>query len=225
MRPKPLNSGGTFDIDIKKKKLQELILSSENPDVWNKPGELQKINKEKTLNERAIEAWETLHSRTQDSLVLLEMAVEEKDDSSFREVQDEVKRLEALVHELEIKKMLAAELDSNSTYLSINAGAGGTESQDWASILMRMYLRYAESHGYKAEVMEMTDGEIFGLHARHPHPHPGRGAGACGRSAARGHRPEGRDALEITDAVRNKIAGACRNHCPRQTGIKPVKTT
>ncbi len=163
MRPKPLNSGGTFDIDIKKKKLQELILSSENPDVWNKPGELQKINKEKTLNERAIEAWETLHSRTQDSLVLLEMAVEEKDDSSFREVQEEVKRLEALVHELEIKKMLAAELDSNSTYLSINAGAGGTESQDWASILMRMYLRYAESHGYKAEVMEMTDGEEAGI--------------------------------------------------------------
>ncbi len=163
MPQKPLNFGGTFDIDIKKKKLQELVLSSENPDVWNKPGELQKINKEKTITERAIESWENLHMRTQDSLVLLEMAVEEKDDSSFREVQEEVKKLESLVHDLEIKKMLAGELDSCGTYLSINAGAGGTESQDWASILMRMYLRYAESHGYKSEVMEMTDGEEAGI--------------------------------------------------------------
>ena len=91
------------------------------------------------------------------------MAVDEKDDSSFKEVQSEVSKLDALVHELEIKKLLAGELDANSTYLSIYAGAGGTEAQDWASILMRMYLRYAESHGYKAEVMEMTDGEEAGV--------------------------------------------------------------
>ncbi len=91
------------------------------------------------------------------------MAVDEKDDASFREVQAEVTKLESLVHDLEIKKLLAGELDANSTYLSIYAGAGGTEAQDWASILMRMYLRYAESHGYKAEVMEMTDGEEAGI--------------------------------------------------------------
>lgn len=138
-------------------------MASENPELWNKPGELQKINKEKTLVDRAIQAWKELDSRTQDALVLLEMSVEEKDDQSFVEVKSEVENLQKLVHELEIKKMLSGELDANSTYLSIHAGSGGTESQDWASILMRMYLRYAEDHGYKAEVLEMSEGEEAGI--------------------------------------------------------------
>jgi peptide chain release factor 2 len=138
-------------------------MSSENPDLWNNPGEMQKLNKEKTLVERAVEQWQSLNSRVDDAQVLMEMAVEEKDENTFQELKSEVTSLEAVAHELEIKKMLGGELDANGTYLSINAGAGGTEAQDWADMLFRMYLRYAEHHGYKCEVVEMTGGEEAGI--------------------------------------------------------------
>lgn len=138
-------------------------MQAENPDLWTKPAEMQKLNKEKALLEKAVESWRSLKSRGEDAQVLLEMAVEEKDEKSFEEVKAEAGALEQFVHELEIKKMLGGELDANSAYLSINAGAGGTEAQDWAEMLFRMYVRYAEQHGYKPQVLEMTEGEGAGI--------------------------------------------------------------
>jgi peptide chain release factor 2 len=138
-------------------------MSSENPETWNNPAEMQKINKEKALVEKAVSEWQSLSSRVDDGFVLMEMAVEGKDEPTFEELKTEVSALEALAHELEIKKMLSGELDANSTYLSINAGAGGTEAQDWADMLFRMYLKYADHHGYKCEVVEMNAGEEAGI--------------------------------------------------------------
>lgn len=140
-------------------------MQSENPDIWNKPAEMQKLNKEKAIVEKAVNSWKELSARTEDAQVLLEMAVEGSDEATFSEVKTEVESLEALVHELEVKKMLSGELDANSTYLSINAGAGGTEAQDWADMLYRMYLRYAEQHGYKLETLEYNEGEAAGIKA------------------------------------------------------------
>lgn len=138
-------------------------MQSENPEIWNKPGEMQKLNKEKAVLEKAVDSWKELSSRVEDAEVLLEMAVEANDEGSFGEVKSECEKLEALVHELEIKKMLSGELDANGTYLSINSGAGGTEAQDWAEMLYRMYLRYAEKHGYKIETLEYNEGEGAGI--------------------------------------------------------------
>lgn len=138
-------------------------MSSENPAIWNNPSEMQKINKEKSILEKAVNEWEQLHSRSEDAQVMLEMAVEAKDDATFNELKTEIQQLEALAHDLEIKKMLSGELDANSTFLSIHAGAGGTESQDWAEMLFRMYLRYAEHHGYKTEVIDISAGEEAGI--------------------------------------------------------------
>jgi peptide chain release factor 2 len=140
-----------------------VTLQSENPAVWNDPDKMQKLNKERALLEKDITAWKSLSSRGEDALVLLEMAVEAGDDASFEEVVSETNSLENLVHELEIKKMLSGELDANSTYLSINAGAGGTEAQDWAEMLYRMYMRYGEKHGYKVSEIERSDGEAAGI--------------------------------------------------------------
>jgi peptide chain release factor 2 len=124
---------------------------------------MQKLNKEKTLLEKAVGEFDGFSNRLSDSRVLLEMSVEAADEGSFDEVKTEVKALEVLGQELELKRVLSGELDTNSTYLSINSGAGGTESCDWAEMLLRMYLRYADKHGFKAQVIDMTEGEGAGI--------------------------------------------------------------
>ncbi len=124
---------------------------------------MQKLNKERSVLEKDIAAWKSLSTRSDDAMVLLEMSVEAGDEDSFVEVTAETSLLETLVHELEIKKMLSGELDQNSTYLSINAGAGGTEAQDWAEMLYRMYMRYGEKQGYKVQEIERSDGDSAGI--------------------------------------------------------------
>jgi peptide chain release factor 2 len=131
--------------------------------LWTKPQEMQKLNKEKSFLEKAVLEWTTFESRVNDTEVLMEMSMEALDESSFSEVKMEVKSLDKLGQDLEIKRVLNGELDANSTYLTINSGAGGTESCDWASMLLRMYCRYAERHGFSTEVLEMTDGEGAGI--------------------------------------------------------------
>ncbi len=138
-------------------------MQSENPAVWNDPDKMQKLNKERSVLEKDIAAWKSLSTRSDDAMVLLEMSVEAGDEESFSEVTAETGVLETLVHELEIKKMLSGELDQNSTYLSINAGAGGTEAQDWAEMLYRMYMRYGEKQGYKVQEIERSDGDSAGI--------------------------------------------------------------
>jgi peptide chain release factor 2 len=155
--------GGIFDLDKKKKRLIELALAAENPAIWGKPHEMQKLNKEKSILEKAVAEWTTFNGRLEDSKVLLEMAVEASDEDTFKEVKSEVKAIQKIGEDLELKRVLSGELDSNSTYLSINSGAGGTESCDWAAMLFRMYSRYADKHGYRCEVLDMNDGEEAGI--------------------------------------------------------------
>lgn len=124
---------------------------------------MQKLNKEKSVLEKDIAAWRELTVRADDALVLLEMAVEAEDEATFQEAKSECEQLELLVHNLEIKKMLGGELDQNSAYLSINSGAGGTEAQDWAEMLYRMYMRYGEKQGYRVSEIERSDGDTAGI--------------------------------------------------------------
>jgi peptide chain release factor 2 len=138
-------------------------MSAENPEIWTKPAEMQKLNKEKAFLEKAIQEYEGFRLRVEDVQVLLEMSFEAQDEATFQEAKVEVEALEKLGRELELKRVLNGELDANSTYLTINSGAGGTESCDWASMLMRMYLRYAEQHGYVTEILEMTEGDGAGI--------------------------------------------------------------
>lgn len=155
--------GGIFDLDSKKKRLDELVLASENPAIWGKPQEMQKINKEKTLLEKAVGEWTSYSRRLADAQVLLEMAVEGQDEESFNEVKAETLAIEKIGQDLELSRLLNGEMDSNNTYLSINSGAGGTESCDWAEMLMRMYTRYAEHQGYRVEILDITEGDGAGI--------------------------------------------------------------
>ncbi|WP_246845442.1 peptide chain release factor 2 [Bdellovibrio sp. NC01] len=154
---------GYFDLDKKKKRLDEIAIQAENPALWEKPAEMQKLNKEKSLLEKAVGEFDGFTGRLEDAKVLLEMAEEAHDEGSFAEVKAEVAALEKYGRELELKRVLNGELDANSTYLSINSGAGGTESCDWAEMLLRMYMRYADKHGYKYQIVEITEGEGAGI--------------------------------------------------------------
>lgn len=138
-------------------------MAAENPDLWTKPAEMQKLNKEKTLLEKAFNEWNQFFNRLEDAKVLLEMAVDGHDEGSFKEVKSELTEVRKIGEQLELQKVLGGELDANSTYLSINAGAGGTESCDWAEMLLRMYTRYAEQNGYRCEILDMTEGEGAGI--------------------------------------------------------------
>ena len=138
-------------------------MAAENPDLWTKPAEMQKLNKEKTLLEKAFAEWNQFFNRLEDAKVLLEMAVDGHDENSFSEVKSELKEVRKIGEQLELQKVLGGELDANSTYLSINSGAGGTESCDWAEMLLRMYTRYAEQNGYRCEILDMTEGEGAGI--------------------------------------------------------------
>lgn len=140
-----------------------MALAAENPALWEKPAEMQKLNKEKALLERAVGEYETFHQRLDDLKVLLEMAAEAQDEGTFLEVKAELTAATKQGEDLELQRVLSGELDANSTYLSINSGAGGTESCDWAAMLLRMYMRYADKHGFKCEVVDMTEGEEAGI--------------------------------------------------------------
>jgi len=138
-------------------------MAAENPDLWNKPQEMQKLNKEKAFLEKAVSEYEGFSQGVADAEVLTEMSIDAQDEASFAEAVNEASRLEKIGQDLELKRVLNGELDANSTYLTINSGAGGTEACDWAAMLMRMYMRYAEQQGYRVEVLEMSDGEGAGI--------------------------------------------------------------
>jgi peptide chain release factor 2 len=138
-------------------------MASENPAIWNKPEEIQKLNKEKSFIEKAVAEYEGFEQGVQDADVLMDMAIEAHDEATFKEAMGEIVKLEKLGSELEVSRVLNGELDANSAYITINSGAGGTEACDWASMLMRMYLRYIDKKGYSADILEMSDGEGAGI--------------------------------------------------------------
>jgi len=124
---------------------------------------MQKLNKEKSILEKSVSEWQSFNTRLEDAKVLLEMAIEAQDEGTFKEVKSELSEVQKQGNALELKRVLGGELDANSAYISINSGAGGTESCDWASMLLRMYMRYADQQGYKCEVIDMNEGEEAGI--------------------------------------------------------------
>jgi peptide chain release factor 2 len=138
-------------------------MSAENPALWGDPDKMQKMNKEKAFLEKAIGEYERFEQRVEDAGVLIEMGTEAHDEETFAEGRAEIDALIVVGRNLELKRVLNGELDVNSAYLSINAGAGGTEACDWAEILMRMYMRYADQQGFGCEIVDQSDGDGAGI--------------------------------------------------------------
>ncbi|WP_122973863.1 peptide chain release factor 2 [Moraxella canis] len=154
---------GYLDVETKKERLEEVNLELENPDIWNNPEEATKISKEKSMLDGIIGVIEGLDTSLEDAAAMLELAVEEGDESLLDDVQSELDVALAKVEDLEFKRMFSGEMDANNCYLDIQAGSGGTEAQDWSQMLLRMYLRWCESHGFKADVMEVSEGGVAGI--------------------------------------------------------------
>ena len=161
--PGPQNCGGIFDFDSKKLRLTEVVRLTEDPEIWNDQQRAQDLGKERKTLEAVVDTLERLDSGVRDARELFDIAREEEDDDTLTSVNQDASALEESVAELEFRRMFSNAADPNNCFVDIQAGSGGTEAQDWASIMLRMYLRYCERKRYKAEILEESPGEVAGL--------------------------------------------------------------
>lgn len=140
-----------------------MLREQEDPALWNDPEKAQAIGRERVELEGIVLTLDRLASGLTDARDLLDLAVEEGDESTLNDVSAELDTLEKTVADLEFRRMFSGEMDAANCFIDIQAGAGGTEAQDWASMLFRMYLRWIDRHGFKAEIMEVSEGEVAGI--------------------------------------------------------------
>jgi peptide chain release factor 2 len=156
-------SGGIFDYDAKKEQLFEVELELGEPAVWDDPDRAQALGKERSSLEAVVSTIDSMTSGLSDIAELLEMAVEEDDEDTVAEVVSELETLTKKLEVLEFRRMFSGEMDANNAFLEIQSGSGGTEAQDWAEMVCRMYLRWGEAKGFKTELMEASDGDVAGI--------------------------------------------------------------
>jgi len=148
---------------VKAARLAAVDRELEDPKIWDNPQRAQELGKEKKQLDGVVVTLTQLHSGLDDSAQLYELAREEGDDAALIAIEADVAKLERTVADLEFRRMFHNPLDPGSAFVDIQAGSGGTEAQDWASMLLRMYLRYCERKGFAVEVLEESPGEVAGI--------------------------------------------------------------
>ena len=156
-------SGGTFDFDTKSERLEEVLRLMEDPSIWEDPEAAQKLGQERASLEKVVETLNRLSAGAIDSKEMLELAQEEQDQDLVDEVSADLEAMEKDLAVLEFQRMFSGPMDVNNAFIDIQSGSGGTEAQDWANMLLRQYLRWAESEGFKAEVIEVSAGDVAGI--------------------------------------------------------------
>ncbi|MCH1920687.1 peptide chain release factor 2 [Shewanella sp. A3A] len=154
---------GYLDYDAKKERLEEVVRELEGSEVWNNPERAQALGKERVALETVVETIDELESGLEDVEGLLELAIEEEDEDTFNETSNDLNELEKRLEELEFRRMFSGDSDASDCYLDIQSGSGGTEAQDWANMVLRMYLRWGEDHGFSPELIEVSDGDVAGI--------------------------------------------------------------
>ncbi|MES9850403.1 MAG: peptide chain release factor 2 [Candidatus Thiodiazotropha sp. L084R] len=154
---------GYLDYEVKQERLTEVLRELEDPEVWNDPERAQALGKERSSLEMVVLTLDELSEGLGDASELLEMAVEEGDEAAVSSIEVELNGYEQQVSGLEFRRMFSGETDACNAFLDIQAGSGGTEAQDWAEMLLRMYLRWAEHRGFKTELIEVSAGEVAGI--------------------------------------------------------------
>ncbi len=155
--------GGFFDFDAKQTRLAEINRLIEDPDIWSDNKRAQELGREKKNLERAVVTLEQMGRQLEDTSELLVMIKEESDAQALEGVIAEVEQFEETMLNMEFRRMFSDPMDPNNCFIDIQAGSGGTEAQDWAAMLRRMYLRYCERHDYNVEVLEESQGDVAGI--------------------------------------------------------------
>jgi peptide chain release factor 2 len=156
-------SGGDFDWEPSLRRLDELNARVEDPTLWDNPEAAQTLMRERTRLSTQVEAVKSLERDLADAIGYAELADEEGDEATLEEARAQLKAIRERAGRAELEALLSGEADGNDAYLEINSGAGGTESCDWALMLMRMYTRWAQAHGYSVDLIEETGGDTAGI--------------------------------------------------------------
>src|SRR6201987_6542659 len=152
-----------FDVETSTARLAELNKLPEDPNLWNDPQKAQKLMQERTSLEDALSGIGKVERELQDNIDMIELGEAENDAGVVKDAEDALQALKKDVARRELEALLSGEADRFDSYLEVHAGAGGTESQDWAQMLLRMYTRWAEKHGFKVEYLEESQGEEAGI--------------------------------------------------------------
>jgi len=158
-----LSFGGIFDIEQKTERLEEVRRELEDPAVWNNPEKAQTLGQERVRLEEIIHSFQTLETGLAETKDLLEMAANEQDEQAIHTINVDLENLTKQLEDLEFKRMFSGEMDPNNAFLDIQSGSGGTEAQDWAEMLLRMYLRWGDRHGFHTELIEVSAGDVAGI--------------------------------------------------------------
>ena len=156
-------SGGIFDVANKEASLKKIINQLSEETTWSDLELSQSLNKEKADIEKFLNSFVSVDEAINDNIDLLDMAIDESDDQSINEINEETQSLASAVEDLEFNRMFSNKMDPNSAFLDIQSGSGGTEAQDWADMLLRMYTRWAEKHEFSVSVIEHSPGEVAGI--------------------------------------------------------------
>jgi peptide chain release factor 2 len=154
---------GVFDINFKEKRLKEIESKLSKEEIWSDLDLSQKISKEKTALEKTLNSFKSVEEKVTDALMFVDIAEEEGDDKSISEILESFQSLEQSVAELEFSKMFTNKMDSASAYVEIQSGSGGTEAQDWAEMLLRMYTKWSEGRGFNSDLIEISHGDVAGI--------------------------------------------------------------
>jgi peptide chain release factor 2 len=159
----PPNCGGIFDFEAKQRRLTEVTKLAEDPAVWSDNKRAQELGRERKSLESLVHTFDRLDHGLRDAKELFEIARAERDDATLVAIDGDTRTLEQTVADMEFRRMFSNPMDPNNCFLDIQAGSGGTEAQDWAQMLERMYTRYCERKGYKVELLEESPGEVAGI--------------------------------------------------------------
>ncbi|MFL3654099.1 MAG: peptide chain release factor 2 [Halioglobus sp.] len=154
---------GYLDFDQRKERLAEVELELAEPSVWDQPDRARELGRERVSLETIVGTIEKLDTSVIDARDLLELASGEDDEATVAEIESEIGSLVTLLEQLEFRRMFSGEMDPNNAYLDIQSGSGGTEAQDWAEMLLRMYLRWGEDKGFNTELIEASGGDVAGI--------------------------------------------------------------
>ena len=152
-----------LELEEKQERLEEVQLELENPDVWSNPEKAQSLGKERVQLDNLCETFSKLNSILSDAKELLEMAESENDVDTVNGLITDLDKTENLISKYEFERMFSGEMDRNSAYLDIQSGSGGTEAQDWAEMILRMYLRWGDKHNFNVKLMEVSAGDVAGI--------------------------------------------------------------